>query len=840
MLEYDIETTGLQWYYHEMFSAQFLAGGNTLTVRTDEHPNEKIQKALDRAADNGGIRAWNSKFDLGFTHHAGYKLPPDHLWHDGMLMAHIIDETSSVALKARGEKLFGVDERDDEQAVKDWLTAERRRRRKESKETGERYVPPNYRDVPEEIMGPYGEQDVILQAKVCAVYEQQLSMNDKLRDVYNLERDVMVALFWAEQRGVPVDRRAAALLEKNLLDSRDIKEKHLKDLAGIDTFNPNAPAQIAEALERRGVDLRGVPQTKTGARQMNVEVLEQIDDPLAAEVLAWKSDNKLLTTYLDPMLHGKDDKTWGRQAPFIADDERIHPNFRQLGAITGRMSSADPNMQNWPRDDLRLRYLVRAEPGKKLVCCDLDAIEMRLFAAFAGRGAMLEQVRQPDGDPHSYTAYHVGIEDKRRGNDVTPARQRAKVFNFCRPLDVEILTRTGWKTHAEVAVGDETIGYNTETGRTEWTRITAVERGYGPLERMGNKHWQVTATPNHRWLAAPLRKDKGAGGRDYSPTKHGVSLVEQRNLAPEHSLIWNAPGSLGGDGADLPLDSKEAPDVLSMTDEQRRAWLHAMLLGEGTILKSGRFSIAQNEGPILDAIELAVLLEGYRPVRYGGGTSPSVSISGGREYSTTQRVTRTPLGDGEVWCVQTELGTWMAREGKHIGLTGNSMIYGGGLKTIQSFFGVSRSRASEMLDRYHEAYPEISRLQQNIRLKLEDQGYVTTPWGRRHRVDQRKPVYEQAYKFPNKLIQGTAADLLKEAIRRIHAEGIEFILPVHDEIIAHVDEADAEEAARLIEHHMTDHADKIHNVPITAEAVIVDRWSDAKQPGYVPDYMKED
>ena len=599
MLEYDIETTGLQWYYHEMFSAQFLAGGNTLTVRTDEHPNEKIQKALDRAADNGGIRAWNSKFDLGFTHHAGYKLPPDHLWHDGMLMAHIIDETSSVALKARGEKLFGVDERDDEQAVKDWLTAERRRRRKESKETGERYVPPTYRDVPEEIMGPYGEQDVILQAKVCAVYEQQLSMNDKLRDVYNLERDVMVALFWAEQRGVPVDRRAAALLEKNLLDSRDIKEKHLKDLAGIDTFNPNAPAQIAEALERRGVDLRGVPQTKTGARQMNVEVLEQIDDPLAAEVLAWKSDNKLLTTYLDPMLHGKDDKTWGRQAPFIADDERIHPNFRQLGAITGRMSSADPNMQNWPRDDLRLRYLVRAEPGKKLVCCDLDAIEMRLFAAFAGRGAMLEQVRQPDGDPHSYTAYHVGIEDRVRGGLVTPARQQAKVFNF-------------------------------------------------------------------------------------------------------------------------------------------------------------------------------------------------------------------------------------------------QMIYGGGLKTIQSFFGVSRSRASEMLDRYHEAYPEISRLQQNIRLKLEDQGYVTTPWGRRHRVDQRKPVYEQAYKFPNKLIQGTAADLLKEAIRRIHAEGIEFILPVHDEIIAHVDEADAEEAVRLIEHYMTDHADKIHNVPITAEAVIVDRWSDAKQPGYVPDYMKED
>jgi len=167
------------------------------------------------------------------------------------------------------------------------------------------------------------------------------------------------------------------------------------------------------------------------------------------------------------------------------------------------------------------------------------------------------------------------------------------------------------------------------------------------------------------------------------------------------------------------------------------------------------------------------------------------------------------------------------------------MIYGGGLKTIQQFFGVSRSRASEMLDRYHEAYPEISLFQQRIRLKLEDQGYVTTPWKRRHRVDKRKPVYEQAYKFPNKLIQGTAADLLKDAIVKIHAAGIEFILPVHDEIIAHVPEAEAEEAARIIEKCMTEHPriDKI--VPITAEAQIVDRWSDAKQPGYVPDYAKE-
>jgi len=121
ILEFDIETTGLQNYYHEMFSAQFMdSAGNVTTIRTDEHPHPDIQRLLDTAEAEGGIRAWNSKFDFGFAHRAGYTLPDDSLWHDGMLMAHIIDESFSAALKARGEALFGADERGDEQAVKDW------------------------------------------------------------------------------------------------------------------------------------------------------------------------------------------------------------------------------------------------------------------------------------------------------------------------------------------------------------------------------------------------------------------------------------------------------------------------------------------------------------------------------------------------------------------------------------------------------------------------------------------------------------------------------------------------------------------------------------------------
>lgn len=601
MLEYDIETTGLQFYHHEMFMAQFYGSGEPEHFGVAEWTRSAIQKRLDSAAQEGGIQAWNSKFDLGFTAAAGFKLPPEHLWHDGMLKAHIVDERFSAALKARGDRLFpGQGERELEESVKAWLTDERRRRRKVSKETGEEYIPPTYKDVPDEIMIPYGLQDVVLQKKVTEVYDQALSTDDGLRDVYELERGVMAALFRMEQRGVPVDREAAARFETALLSGMDAQEDHLRELAGDPEYNPNAPAQTAAALERRGVSLKNVPKTKTGQYQMNADTLGTINDELAAEVLKWKANAKVASTYLAPMLHGKEDKVWGRQAPFIADDERIHPNFRQLGAVTGRMSCSDPNMQNWPRDDLSLRYLVRAEPGHKLVCCDLDAIEMKLFAAFAGNGVLLDQVKRPDGDPHSFTAQMVGLTDRTRPDgSVTSARQLAKVFNF-------------------------------------------------------------------------------------------------------------------------------------------------------------------------------------------------------------------------------------------------QMIYGGGVNTVSTFFGVSRSRAKEMIARYHQAYPEIGVFQNRIRAKLEDQGYVKTPWGRRHRADSRKPVYQQAYKFPNKLVQGTAADLLKDAIVRIHKADIAMILPVHDEIIAHVPEDEAEEAARIIEKCMTDHPRISKVVPLGAEAQIVDRWSDAKQPGFVPAYMNKE
>ena len=613
MLEVDVETTGLQAGRHDLFLVQFYDGTATWVIpfHTDwddqfgigraqrNHARQEIQDFLDAAPACGGLRAWNSKFDFGFLEANGLKLPADEWLHDGMVLAHIIDERSSAALKARGELLFGSDERDLEGEVKAWLTAERKRRRKVSKETGREYRPPNYRDVPDKLMRDYGVQDVVLQKKVCDVYERELANEPKLAELYELERGVLGALFRMERRGVPVNRDAAVKFEAEILDGLDALTEKCFALSGKSNFNPNAPRQVEEALERRGVDLSAVPTSeKSGAKSMAVDVLSGLDDELAQAVLEWRNSKKQLGTYLIPMLHGKDDPTWGFQYPFIADDGRIRPQFRQVGAVTGRMSCSMPNLQNWHRDDLRMRYMVQAPKGYKLVCVDLDAIEMKLFAAFAGAGAMLELVRDPEGDPHSYTAQQVGIRDmKRPDGSVTSARTMAKIFNF-------------------------------------------------------------------------------------------------------------------------------------------------------------------------------------------------------------------------------------------------SMIYGGGGKTVQTTFGVTAQEARAMIHAYHEAYPEIGQLQERVEYKLETKGYITTPWGRRHRVRNKWQAREEGYKFPNKLVQGTAADLIKDALVKVHRAAVPLILIVHDELISLSPEHEAEEHGEIMRQALIDHPRITKSVPLEAEVQIVDNWSDAKEPGFVPDYMR--
>lgn len=471
IIEADVETTGLQWWSPaEMFMAQFFDPEDPECVFWPEvpegvwvdpeepaepelravifrHPEDRdeIQRWLDKDAY---FRAHNSKFDLHFFESAAYTLPPQDRWEDNMVVAHVLDERRSVALQAIGDKMFGTPDQDDaagnpkvwpegagielEKAVKAWLSTENKKRRKHSKDTGERFVIANYSDVPDELMEPYAAHDVELQRRIADAIVPVLDANPDLVEVYDgMERKVLAALFDVEKLGMGIDESGAEKLEVELENELTKIRLDIFDLAGDDEFNPNSPKQVEEAMLRRGVDISHVEKSKkTGRRSMAADVLEGLDDDLARRMEDFRGADKLFGTYVWPLLHDQPDTDMGYRYASLAADGRLHTDLRQVGARTGRMSSS-PNVQNWPRDDLRMRHLVMADEGKKLVAVDLDSIELVIFAAFLGRESIILNMIKDGEDMHSHTAKQIGLTPRDRGMGIVESpRQRGKKFNY--------------------------------------------------------------------------------------------------------------------------------------------------------------------------------------------------------------------------------------------------------------------------------------------------------------------------------------------------------------------------------------------------------------------------
>ncbi len=400
--------------------------------RTEEQ-NTQIQAWFDRAsASPEGIRAWNSNFDRSWAEIEGFKVPPDGKWHDGMIVAQAIDERRSVALKAVAVQLFGPDADEHQKSVKDWLKAERARRKKAAKEAGSELVEPNYSDVPSELMEPYAAEDVILTRKISDHYAPILTASPDLHKLVEFERGVMDALFAVQRRGLPASSEDYRHLEVEVAKNLEVLEEKVNELGScVEDFNPRSSAKIIEALKARGANMDSMETEGGKIKSADADNLRAVDDELALEILKFRSEFKVLSTYVRPML-GRSYVTAMRmwKTPFLAPDGRIHTNYRQSGARTGRMSSSDPNVQNISRDDLRLRYCIRAEEGHKIVAVDLKNIEMMLFAAYSGEGRLLSAI-QAGEDVHELTARMLGFRDRKRADgSYESARQLGKVFGF--------------------------------------------------------------------------------------------------------------------------------------------------------------------------------------------------------------------------------------------------------------------------------------------------------------------------------------------------------------------------------------------------------------------------
>ena len=228
---------------------------------------------------------------------------------------------------------------------------------------------------------------------------------------------LVFTLYEMERNGVKVEADALKSYGNQLYGKITLLEKEICEDAG-ETFNINSPKQLGIILfEKMGIP--GAKKTKTGYSTA-ADVLEKLapEYPIIAKILEYRQLTKLKSTYADGLTN------------FICEDGRIHGKFNQTITATGRISSAEPNLQNIPvRMELGrlIRKVFVPEEGYVFVDADYSQIELRVLAHCSGDEKLIQAYREK-ADIHRITAsqvFHVPFDE------VTDLQRRnAKAVNF--------------------------------------------------------------------------------------------------------------------------------------------------------------------------------------------------------------------------------------------------------------------------------------------------------------------------------------------------------------------------------------------------------------------------
>ncbi|MBK7023464.1 MAG: DNA polymerase I [Sulfuritalea sp.] len=266
----------------------------------------------------------------------------------------------------------------------------------------------------------YAAEDADVTLRVHQVLRPQLAAEPQLESLYrDLELPVAEVLFRIERNGVLID--AATLAQQSDELGRKIMtlEAEAQALAG-QPFNLNSPKQLAEILfNQQGLPV--VKKTPSGGPSTDEEVLEKLaeDYPLPKKILEHRSFAKLKNTYTDKLPKMIDPATG-----------RVHTSFGQATAVTGRLASTDPNLQNIPirtAEGRRIRSAFVAPPNHRIVSADYSQVELRIMAHLSDDPRLLEAFAQGE-DVHRATAGEVfGLTPI----EVTSEQRRAaKAINF--------------------------------------------------------------------------------------------------------------------------------------------------------------------------------------------------------------------------------------------------------------------------------------------------------------------------------------------------------------------------------------------------------------------------
>lgn len=318
----------------------------------------------------------------------------------------------------------------------------------------------------------YAAEDADVTLRVHQALAPHLAAEEKLDQLYrNIELPVAAILYRMERHGVLIDTQALAQ-QSDALGRRLMEiEQEAHQLAG-QPFNLNSPKQLAEILfTQQGLPV--IKKTPSGTPSTDEEVLTKLaeDYPLPKRLLEHRTLAKLKGTYTDKLPKMVNPVTG-----------RVHTNFAQAVAVTGRLASSDPNLQNIPirtPEGRRIRAAFIAPPGHRLVSADYSQIELRIMAHLSGDQGLLDAFAHGE-DIHRATAAEVfGITPL----EVTHEQRRAaKAINFgliygmsafglAKQIDVD-------RTAAQTYMDRYFARYPGVARYMEETRAQAKERGY--------------------------------------------------------------------------------------------------------------------------------------------------------------------------------------------------------------------------------------------------------------------------------------------------------------------------------------------------------------------------
>jgi|694.fasta_scaffold06908_6 DNA polymerase-1 len=277
-----------------------------------------------------------------------------------------------------------------------------------------------FNQVTVETAAEYAAEDADITLQLHLAMYPQVAADSKLDYIYShIEMPSSKALFNIERNGVLIDRAMLASQSNEIGNKLIALENQAYELAG-QPFNLASPKQLQEILFDK-LGIKPTKKTPSGAPSTDEDVLQELalDHPLPKVLLEYRGLAKLKSTYTDKL-----------PRMINASTGRVHTSYNQAVAITGRLASSDPNLQNIPvrsAEGRRIREAFIAPAGSVIVSADYSQIELRIMAHLSQDAGMLKAFANNE-DIHRHTAAEIfGVELTAVNSE---QRRYAKVINF--------------------------------------------------------------------------------------------------------------------------------------------------------------------------------------------------------------------------------------------------------------------------------------------------------------------------------------------------------------------------------------------------------------------------